>query len=129
METTDALLPLTRDRIRALLQAGPTGPTAEYERLMEVYCVAKAGGIATQVAVAQRLEETETAVLLTEIEAIAAQPDRASRVQALQQEIEELKRSVADRVDYLSALDPQALAVVESCLSEMDAHFASQRRL
>lgn len=130
MEIANASPLLTRDRILTLLQQGAkAAPANEYEQLMEIYCVAKAGGIATQIAVAQRLEDTETAKLLTEIKTLSAQPGMAGRVQALQQEIEDLKISVANRIQYLTKLDPQAMAAVQSCLPEMDAHFAAQRQL
>lgn len=128
MATANVSPPLTRDRILVLLQQGAQATTAEYEQLMEIYCVAKAGGVDTQIAVAQRLEVTEEAELRQEIQELSAQPGMTVRVQALEQEIEELKLSVANRIAYLFNLDPQAVATVQGCLPEMDAHFAAQRR-
>lgn len=129
METANVSPPLTRDRILTLLQQGTQAtPAAAYEQLMAIYCVAKAGGIDTQIAIAQRLESSEEAELRQAIQALSAQPGMASRIQSLEQEIEELKLSVANRIEYLSNLDPQAVATVQSCLPEMDAHFAAQSR-
>ena len=99
--------------------------SSEYVRLMEIYCVVKAGGIATQIEVAHRLEAAERATLQQEIAALTAQADQGNRVRALQQEIIEVQRSVASRLAYLRSIDPQEEAHVRGCMPLIDAYFAS----
>ncbi|MGF1524533.1 MAG: hypothetical protein ACFBSF_19595 [Leptolyngbyaceae cyanobacterium] len=128
MRTTPATQPLTSELIRELLQGDTeTRESAEYLRLMEIYCVVKAGGIAEQVEVAQRLEAMEKATLQAEIEALSGQAERHSRVQALEQEIQELEQSIAVRLQYLATISAEEEAIVRSCLSEVDAYFAGLR--
>ena len=132
MENAQANQPLTPELIRHLLanaahftafEAEPTPLMSTYRRLMEIYCVIKAGGIEAQREVAHRLEATERAALLAEIQTLAAQPSMESRVRALQQEIWELEQSVASRLNYLDTIDVQEAAIVQRCLPEIDAYF------
>ncbi|NEQ47991.1 MAG: hypothetical protein F6K00_32450 [Leptolyngbya sp. SIOISBB] len=117
---------LTPDFIlQVLVQNGSTEFSADYRRLMEIYCVVKIGGTLTQIAAAQRLEATERAALLAEIAAVPTQASTESRVAALRQEIQEVERSVAHRIAYLQSIDPQEERNVHSCLSLIDAHFAN----
>ncbi|MEL6383579.1 MAG: hypothetical protein AAFQ89_14225 [Cyanobacteria bacterium J06626_18] len=124
MKTTPATQPLTPELIRELLQSdAQTRESAEYVRLMEIYCVVKAGGIAEQIEVARRLEALEKAALQEEIKALSEQAGSDNRVQALEQEIQELEQSIAVRIQYLSTIRADEEAIVHSCLSEVDAYF------
>ena len=100
------------------------GRSAEYERLMEIYCVVKAGGTAAQLAAAQQLQATEQTALETEIAQLLPQANCANQVAALRQEIQEVQRSVAHRVAYLQSIDPEEERTVQNCLPLIDAHFA-----
>lgn len=116
---------LTPEFIAQLLaQAAQTNYAADYQRLMEIYCVVKAGGTATQLAAAQHLQATEQAALEAEITQLLAQANTENQVAALRQEIQEVQRSVAHRVAYLQSIDPQEERTVQDCLSIIDAHFA-----
>lgn len=118
---------LTPDRIPQLLDASQGAePSADYMRLMEIYCVVKAGGTAAQVSAARHLEAAERAALLAAIADLAPHADQASRVEALRQEIQEVERSVAHRIAYLHSIDPQEEASVQSCVTLIDAHFAER---
>ncbi|NER79064.1 MAG: hypothetical protein F6K42_05690 [Leptolyngbya sp. SIO1D8] len=126
MKTTPATQPLTPELIRSLLtHESRLQMPPEYVRLMEIYCVVKAGGITAQQTVAQRLQETEKAALLTEIQSLSTQSGMESRVQALQQEIQELEKSVSDRLAYLSSIDPHEATLIQTCLPDIDAYFAT----
>jgi hypothetical protein len=126
MDTSQGQRSLTPDRVQQLLsEEGRSQSSADYVRLMEIYCVVKAGGTAAQVSAAQRLEATERATLLAEIEALSAQADQTSRIKALHQEIQEVGRSVAHRIAYLHSIDPQEEASVRSCVALIDTYFAN----
>jgi len=117
---------LTPDRIQQLLSDnGRSLSSADYVRLMEIYCVVKAGGTAAQVSAAQRLAATERAALLAEIEELSAQAAQGNRIEALRQEIQEVERSVAHRIAYLHSIDPQEAASVQSCMALIDTYFAN----
>jgi len=125
MDTSQGQRSLTPDLIQQLLsEEGRSQRSADYVRLMEIYCVVKAGGTAAQMSAAQRLEAKERAALLAEIEELSVRGDQASRVEALRQEIQEVERSVAHRIAYLHSIDPQEEASVQSCLTLIDAYFA-----
>lgn len=127
METTPSPTELTADRIRALLAMGPDAVALpEYQRLLEIYCVVKAGGLAAQVAVIQRLETLEAAALAAEIAALQTQAASSNRIQALEQERWELQQSIRDRRHYLSTIHPAEAAAVADCLMDIEAHW--QRR-
>ncbi|MEM9007348.1 MAG: hypothetical protein AAGE59_27970 [Cyanobacteria bacterium P01_F01_bin.86] len=128
MKITQASQPLTPELIHEfLVDNGSSFASAAYVRLMEIYCVVKAGGIAEQTEVARRLEAIEKAVLQKEIQALSGRADAHSRVQALEQEIQELERSVAHRLQYLATIQPEEAAIVESCVSEIDSFFRNRR--
>ncbi len=118
---------ITPDRIPVLLATVTAGTLPpDYQRLLEIYCVVKAGGVAVQRQVAQRLEETERAAIAVEIQALRAQPhqpDRDSRIRALEQEILELQQSIRDRCAYLGTIQPTEEAAVRQCLATIDSHF------
>lgn len=122
--------PLTPESIPALLATAQTDAPAAYYRLMELYCVVKAGGLEAQRHVAERLLQQETAALHAEIAALNAQPGedplRPNRLRALHQEIEELRRSVAHRLAYLDSISAEEAAIVARCLPTIDAYFLSR---
>jgi hypothetical protein len=124
MELTPAVRPLTPDLIHQLLARDARAEMpADYVRLMEIYCVVKAGGRVAQIEAARRLEETEKAGLRQEIAELSQQPEAEGRVRALQHEIQELERSIANRISYLAAIAPQEEAMVRQCLPDIDAYF------
>ena len=124
MKTTQSTQPLTDALIHNLLQGNtPLCESADYVRLMEIYCVVKAGGVAEQVKVARRLKETERATLQEEIQNLDREESRGNRVQALEQEIQELEKSVASRLQYLSTISAEEEAIVRECLPKIDAYF------
>lgn len=128
METTRIADDLTPERIRALLKAGTDArATPAYQRLLEIYCVVKAGGLATQVAVAQRLQQQEQAVLNAEIASLRTQANSDSRIQALEQERWELDQAIGDRLHYLSTIHPEEAAALAACLTDIDTHFLGQQ--
>lgn len=138
MKTTPTPVPLATAQILALLS--PTlaaNPTPAYQRLLEIYCVVKAGGIAAQVATVKRFEAQERADLGAQIAALEAGTagteagtdgdcSRDSQRQALAQEVVELERSVGDRLTYLSSILPEEEAAVYQCLAEIEAHLQRQ---
>lgn len=117
---------LTPELIQQLLaDNGAAECLADYQRLMEIYCVVKVGGTSAQIVAAQRLQEAEQAALEAEIAAVATQANPENRVAALRQEIQEVEYSVTHRINYLHRIDPQEERTVRSCLSLIDAHFAN----
>ena len=111
---------LTPETISQLLAQSPHAePSADYERLMEIYCVVKTGGTA-----AQQLQATEQAALEAEIAQLSSQVHTENQVAALQQEIQEVQRSVAHRVAYLHSIDSQEESAVRECLPAIETHFA-----
>jgi hypothetical protein len=128
METTPIADSLTSEQIRALLAAGSAAiTTPAYQRLLEIYCVVKAGGLTAQVAVAQRLQQQEQAVLDADIASLRTQAHSDSRIQALEQERWELDQAIGDRLHYLSTIRPEEAVAVAACLAEIDAHFQKQQ--
>jgi hypothetical protein len=128
METTPIADSLTSEQIRALLAAGSAAiTTPAYQRLLEIYCVVKAGGLTAQVAVAQRLQQQEQAVLDADIASLRTQAHSDSRIQALEQERWELEQAIGDRLHYLSTIRPEEAVAVAACLAEIDAHFQKQQ--
>jgi hypothetical protein len=126
MNSSERPRSLTPELIRQLLNHQARADlSSEYVRLMEIYCVVKAGGSAAQIAVTQRLEATECAALAAEIQALSTQPDKTGRIQVLQQEIQEVERSVAHRLAYLRKIQPQEEANVRSCLPLIEHYFAT----
>ncbi|NJN20634.1 MAG: hypothetical protein HC812_04830 [Leptolyngbya sp. RL_3_1] len=123
LPTSDAAL--TPERIDAVLKTAQVSdpPPAEYCRLLEIYCVVKAGGIAVQQAVVARLEAQEQASLAQEIQTLSSQPDTESQIESLKQEIQELQQAMADRRAYLATIPPAEEAAVRDCLAAIEAHF------
>ena len=129
MELPTSDLALTPERIHGVLKTAQASdpPPAEYCRLLEIYCVVKAGGVAAQQAVVARLEQQERAVLVAEIQGLQGQGGRENQVEALQQEILELQQAMADRRAYLATIPPAEEAAVRDCLGAIEAHFQAGR--
>ena len=116
---------LTPETISQLLAQSPHAElSADYKRLMEIYCVVKTGGTAAQLAAAQQLQATEQAVLEADIAQLSSQAHTENQVAALRQEIQEVQRSVAHRVAYLHSIAPQEEDAVRECLPAIETHFA-----
>ncbi|MDB9524546.1 hypothetical protein PN498_00975 [Oscillatoria sp. CS-180] len=117
---------LTPELIRQLLDSDARAEmSSDYVRLMEIYCVVKAGGVAAQIAVARQLQDTEQSMLRQEINALVNQTEMSSRVRALRQEIQELEYSINSRVSYLQSINAQEETNVRSCISIIDNYFAN----
>ncbi|MGD1862424.1 MAG: hypothetical protein ACFB0E_20950 [Leptolyngbyaceae cyanobacterium] len=120
---------LTPEVIAQLLdQHTQTNLSADYMRLMEIYCVVKAGGVRAQVSAARHQEATERAAVQIAIAELSEQPDQESRIESLRQEIAEIERFAGHRIAYLNAIDPQEAASVHNCLALIDAYFANLRK-
>lgn len=120
---------LTPELIRQLLErSARTERSSEYVRLMEIYCVVKAGGVSAQIAAARQLEEKERLTLRQEMALLIQQADPTNRVQALEQEVQEVERSVSHRIAFLKNINPQEEANVRSCLPLIDDYFASLKK-
>lgn len=116
---------LTPELIRQLLDKDTRAElSTDYVRLMEIYCVVRAGGADAQISAAQHLAETERVELLAEIKQLSDQPDQESRIESLRQEITEVERSVGHRIAYLQEIDAGEEANVRSCLPLIEAYFA-----
>lgn len=125
MDSSNLQRSLTPELIRQLLDSNARAElSADYVRLMEIYCVVKAGGTAAQIEAARRLEQAEQAALKAEIQALTEQPDQAGRIAALKQEIREVERSVANRLAFLHSIEASEEANVRSCIPVIDAYFA-----
>ena len=126
MKPSDRTRSLTPKLIHQLLNSHARADlSADYVRLMEIYCVVKAGGVAAQSDVARRLEQSERSALQAEMAALSDQAEMAGRVRALQQEIQEVERSVANRLAYLQNIDPQEETAVRSCITYIDRYFTN----
>ena len=124
MEFPETGHPLTPELIRRLLEDDMRAEMpASYVRLMEIYCVVRAGGAAAQIQATRYLEQTEKALLLKSIEDLSSQSGAEGQIRSLQNEIQELERSMAMRVHHLRNIDLQEEANVRSCLSEIDGYF------
>ena len=125
MDSIDRQQRLTPELIRQLLDNhAQADSSAEYVRLMEIYCVVKTGGTSAQIDVARRLEQQERAALTDEIEELSGQADMTGRVAALKHEIQEVKKTMANRLAYLQGIDAQEETQVRNCMPLIEAHFA-----
>ena len=126
MDTSETKRSLTPELIERLLAPeARVEMSPAYVRLMEIYCVVKAGGVATQIEVAKQLQQREQTALQKEIAALVHQPPMVSRIEALQQEMREVERSVSNRVVYLQSIDAVEEANVQHCLAMIDGYFAN----
>jgi hypothetical protein len=128
MELPTSDVALTPERIDQVLKTAQVSDPlpAEYGRLLEIYCVVKAGGVAVQQAVVERLEAQEQALLDQEIQTLRGQPDSESSIEFLQQEIQELQQAMADRRTYLATIPPAEEAAVRDCIGAIEAHFQAK---
>ncbi|ASC71054.1 hypothetical protein XM38_020040 [Halomicronema hongdechloris C2206] len=116
---------LTPTHIQALLQE-PIPDRQAYGRLMEIYCVVKAGGVRVQIEAASghlarqqwRLEKT--------ISELSCHHAHHPQIPILRQEVAELRRSVAWRIDFLRTIHPQEEAAVQQHLAAIEAYVAAQ---
>lgn len=129
MEPSPNDLTLTPERIYGALDNTQRGdpPSPEYSRLLEIYCVVKAGGVAIQQSVVTRLEQQEQATLTAEIQALEGQGGNGSQIESLKQEIQELQQAMADRRAYLATVPPEEEAAVRDCLAAIEAYFQGDR--
>ena len=124
---------LTDEGIQAVLEQWPTlkwavegDDCAEggnlwsvYQRLIEVYCVVKVGGVAVQVEAAQALLQRETASLAADMAALP--PTTAfNRAALLRQEIQDLKNAVHWRIEQLQRISPEEEAVVRNAIAVIE---------
>lgn len=129
MHTTPAPALTHPDRVRSLLCHDPAVVASrDYQRLLEIYCVVKAGGLALQMETTERLEQLERAALDAEIAALPIDAGADSRRRALEQEVLELQQSTRDRLAYLRSILPEEAEAVAACLGEIDAHFLQRGR-
>jgi len=119
------MTPLTPTHIQALLRE-PMSDRQAYGRLMEIYCVIKAGGTRVQIEAASghlarqqwRLEKT--------ISELNDRHPHHPQIPILRQEVAELRRSVAWRIDFLQTIHPQEEAAVRHCLTTIEAYVANR---
>lgn len=131
-------LRLTKTGIQALLaqfqaeaiaqpSANSTENTAahQFQKLMEIYCVVKAGGLKVQIEAARAFLNRETAKTEAEIAQLQMQEDPDNQaVQSLHEEIAELHRSVSWRLAILQSIHPDEEAAVNNCLAEIEQWMA-----
>lgn len=119
---------LTIEGLRTLLDqlqtGGPVNP-AGLVRLMEIYCVVKAGGVQIQVEAAQAHLARETAKLELEISGLESQ-GLNSRHAA--QDLTELHNSVTWRLALLQDITPEEEAAVVAHLPDLERQLLSPRR-
>ena len=114
---------LTPEQIRSILQTLLDAPRSAaemqasdwqtYQRLMEIYCVVQAGGVQVQIEAAQYSLNQQRQELLAQ-----TQPDRP---ELLQQELSDLERATAWRIQQLQAIAPEEEAAVKVCFPEIEA--------
>lgn len=122
MTMTQVDLLLTAEQIWGVLaEKEPQQFSQDAVRLLEIYCVVKAGGAAAQIATVQRLAQAERSALLTEIQQASAQPYDDGRVRALQQELQELDTAMAARLQHLSMVTPADERLVQQHLFAIEA--------
>ncbi|MEO0536882.1 MAG: hypothetical protein AAF215_23855 [Cyanobacteria bacterium P01_A01_bin.123] len=126
--------PLTVEAVQSVLEQWPTANHnvhgnqfstmtdvwQDYQRLMEVYCVVKAGGVAVQVEAAQALLQRETTLLEAEIATLFPE-ETHHRAAMLRQEIQDLKNSVHWRIEQLQQILPEEEAVVRGVIVAIEA--------
>ncbi|MBD0337140.1 MAG: hypothetical protein ICV62_16755 [Cyanobacteria bacterium Co-bin13] len=100
--------------------SGPPASPERLRRLMEIYCVVKAGGVQVQTEAAQAHLSRELAQLKAELAEAETQRPNSSRSAILHQEIEDLRRSVHWRLTRLRGIDPNEEAAVAACLTEIE---------
>ncbi|MGB3299746.1 MAG: hypothetical protein WBA76_15880 [Phormidesmis sp.] len=96
-----------------------------YYRLMEVYSVVKAGGVAAQVEAVHAFAKRESQRLQQRLDAIATAKDltpdeQQQQRQQLQQELTELHSANDWRLQMLKAITPDEEALVQQYLAEIE---------
>jgi hypothetical protein len=111
---------LTSADIQALLAAISNKETLagpQFQRLIEIYCVLKVGGVQVQTAAAQAYHKREQDRLEAKLAGIQADsPERAS----LQQELTDLRRAVSWRLSFLQSIHPAEEQAVAQHLSQIE---------
>ncbi|HEY9877664.1 MAG TPA: hypothetical protein V6D29_04370 [Leptolyngbyaceae cyanobacterium] len=96
-------------------------PACQFQRLMEIYCVVKSGGVKVRAEAARAFLERENTKLEAELTHLKAQEDPDSQaIYNLHQEIAELHRSVNWRLAILQSIDPDEEAAVAECLPHIE---------
>ncbi|PSN14053.1 hypothetical protein C7271_22000 [filamentous cyanobacterium CCP5] len=114
-----ALTPERVDQVVAWRRSGqPEDPNLrrDYERLMEVYCVVKTGGVQVQQQAARDFQRREQARIEGEIAENADAPE----VGALHQEILDLKDYIDWRVEFLASITAQEEAAVVAVMAVIE---------
>lgn len=126
MNSPDVRRSLTPELIQRLLNKDARAEmSTDYVRLMEIYCVVKAGGAAAQIAVAKQLQEAEESAMLSEIETLADQIEMGGRVRALKQELRDLEYAMTSRISYLQGIDSREETIVRGCIPIIDDYFSN----
>ncbi len=126
--------PLTKERIRQVLEwwlqrrhansdknVGPSSigndATAlnDYQRLMEIYCIVKVGGVKGQIETAQLLLAREKRNLEAEIATLDNPDSSPGRINLLRQEILELENSTRWRISQLKSIQAEEEKAVTHC--------------
>lgn len=111
---------LTPANIQALLAAIADDQTLadpQFQRLIEIYCVLKIGGVKVQTAAARAYQAREQDRLEAELAiAKAASPEHVS----LQQELADLSRAVSWRLSFLQSIQPAEEQAVAQYLSQIE---------
>ncbi|NJL87753.1 MAG: hypothetical protein HC886_20020 [Leptolyngbyaceae cyanobacterium SM1_1_3] len=90
-----------------------------YCRLMEIFCVVKSGGVATQMQAAAAMLQHERTPLEADL-AAAILAQEQDRVRVLNQELQELQKSIHWRMTLLKAIHPQDEALVSRYLADIE---------
>lgn len=122
---------LTPERIQQVLAQLATGQISsdaqvahDFERLMEIYCVVKTGGVQMQTEAAEDYMRREQARIEGEIAELKAQDPNAGSLGALAQEIIDLKDAVAWRLAFLESISPAEEAAVVAAQESLEAQLA-----
>lgn len=115
---------LTPERIHQVLvwleASRPPGEThlaCDYQRLMEIYCVVKTGGVQVQRQASLAFQQREQTRLQGEL----AQAQDAATTAALRQEIVDLQNSTRWRLAFLEGISPPEEAAVAAVLPLLEA--------
>ena len=88
---------------------------------MEIYCLAKAGGVQGQIEAAQALLAREKVALEAKIAAIDNSDSRSNQTGLLKQETLELENSTQWRISQLKKIQPEEEKAVSKCWKEIEA--------
>lgn len=119
MHPPRALTPERVNQVVAWLRSGQSEDPdmrRDYERLMEVYCVVKTGGVQVQQQAARDFQRREQARIEAEIAAAPAAPE----VGALRQEMVDLKDYIDWRVEFLASITPAEETAVAAVLAVIE---------